>query len=48
MWGREWCLEKGFGLGVSETSIWSRTDKLDNVKVNAFSNIVLEDVTVKQ
>ena len=26
--------------------VWS--DRLDNVKVNAFSNIVLEDVTVKQ
>ena len=25
VWGREWCLEKGFGLGVSDRTIWSRT-----------------------
>jgi hypothetical protein len=24
VWGREWCLDKGFGLGVGERSIWSR------------------------
>jgi len=24
VWGREWCIEKGFGLGVGERSIWSR------------------------
>lgn len=25
VWGREWCLDKGFGLGVGERSIWSRS-----------------------
>lgn len=24
VWGRDWCLDKGFGLGVGERSIWSR------------------------
>lgn len=25
VFGREWCLEKGFGLGADERNIWSRT-----------------------
>lgn len=31
VWGRDWCLEKGFGLGVSERSIWSRATVSDVV-----------------
>ena len=31
VWGREWCLEKGFGLGVSDRNIWSRTADTDVV-----------------
>ena len=26
VWGREWCVEKGFGLGGNDRSIWSRAD----------------------
>lgn len=26
VWGREWCIEKGFGLGGNDRSIWSRAD----------------------
>lgn len=25
VWGRQWCLDKGFGLGVQNRTIWSRT-----------------------
>lgn len=25
VWGREWCLEKGFGLGSSDRTIWGRS-----------------------
>jgi hypothetical protein len=31
VWGREWCLEKGFGLGVGERSIWSRSTDIGDV-----------------
>ena len=31
VWGREWCLEKGFGLGVSDRTIWSRATVEDVV-----------------
>ena len=26
VWGREWCIEKGFGLGGDDRGIWSRAD----------------------
>lgn len=26
VWGREWCIDKGFGLGGDNRSIWSRAD----------------------
>jgi hypothetical protein len=30
VWGREWCLDKGFGLGSRNGTIWSRT-RVDDV-----------------
>lgn len=30
VWGREWCIEKGFGLGSANGSIWSR-GRVDDV-----------------
>lgn len=30
-WGRQWCIDKGFGLGNNRDLRWGRTDRLDNV-----------------
>ena len=30
VWGREWCLDKGFGLGSRSGTIWSRT-RIDDI-----------------
>ena len=32
--GREWCIEKGFGLGVSDRSIWSRATDIGSIRIS--------------
>ncbi|HSJ12761.1 MAG TPA: hypothetical protein VK939_00005, partial [Longimicrobiales bacterium] len=31
VWGREWCLDKGFGLGRSSDRVWSRTTDVGDI-----------------
>ena len=31
VWGREWCLDKGFGLGRSNDRLWSRTTDVGDI-----------------
>lgn len=31
VWGRDWCLDKGFGLGVGDRTIWSRTERVGDI-----------------
>jgi len=31
VWGREWCLDKGFGLGRSNDRTWSRTSTVEDI-----------------
>lgn len=34
VWGRQWCLDKGFGLGASGNTRWGRTQDLNNLRWN--------------
>ena len=31
VWGRQWCLDKGFGLGDFEDVRWGRTTRVDDI-----------------
>jgi hypothetical protein len=35
VWGRQWCLDKGFGLGSTSNTLWSRADVNDVVFLRA-------------
>ena len=37
VWGRQWCIDKGFGLGTANDIRWGRTSTLENV---IFGNVV--------
>lgn len=34
VWGRQWCIDKGFGLGATGNTRWGRTQNLSDVRWN--------------
>lgn len=47
VWGRQWCIEKGFGIGNYRDMRWGQTNRLDNVVFqNVSTGNVLRDALV--